>query len=95
MPPLSLEFRFQIASQYYGGDTNLHNVLLAYYFSRWFARGRANKGLEVAECNAATPGCVPTKLGGFGAPGNMDEAVATYVLLAEGEGAAKGKTATY
>lgn len=71
-------------------DSKLHDVMLANYFSRLF-RG---KGFGTV-CNSATPGWVPTKLGGSGAPGNINDGVDTYVLLAEGKGAAEGKTATY
>ena len=45
--------------------------------------------------NAANPGWVPTKLGGWSAPGDIDVGADTYVMLALGEGAAKGKTGKY
>ncbi|KAK7752293.1 hypothetical protein SLS62_005829 [Diatrype stigma] len=77
-----------MASSY--SDSKLHVVMLGNYFARWF---RA-RGLDT-DVNSCTPGWVPTKLGGFGAPGNIHDGVATYVLLALGEGAAAGKTGTY
>ncbi|KAI2632474.1 NAD(P)-binding protein [Hypomontagnella submonticulosa] len=69
-------------------DSKLHNILLAF----WFARRLANKGVT---SNALTPGWVPTKLGGRGAPDDIDAAVDTYVMLAEGSGTAEGKTGKY
>ncbi|KAI0384855.1 NAD(P)-binding protein [Hypomontagnella monticulosa] len=70
------------------GDSKLHDVLLAFYF----ARRLANKGVK---SNVLNPGWVPTKLGGGNAPEDIDAAVDTYVMLAEGSGAAEGKTGTY
>ncbi|KAI0884922.1 NAD(P)-binding protein [Annulohypoxylon maeteangense] len=66
-------------------DTKLHNVLLAF----WFARKFGDRGVL---SNALNPGWVATKMGGSNAPDNLDAAVDTYVLLAEGSGAAEGKT---
>ncbi|KAK6955183.1 hypothetical protein Daesc_002814 [Daldinia eschscholtzii] len=69
-------------------DSKLHDVLLAF----WFARRFANRGVL---SNALSPGWVPTKMGGSKAPDNIDAAVDTYVLLAEGSGAAEGQTGKY
>ncbi|KAI2463338.1 NAD(P)-binding protein [Annulohypoxylon bovei var. microspora] len=66
-------------------DSKLHNVLLAF----WFARRFGDRGIL---SNAINPGWVPTKMGGWNAPDNIDAAIDTYVLLAEGSGAAEGKT---
>ncbi|KAF3768080.1 NAD(P)-binding protein [Cryphonectria parasitica EP155] len=68
------------------GDTKLHAVMLA--------KGVARRWAEV-ESNAVTPGWVPTKLGGFGAPGDIEAGVEGFVMLALGEGNAKGVTGTY
>ncbi|KAL7624135.1 hypothetical protein AAE478_005692 [Parahypoxylon ruwenzoriense] len=69
-------------------DSKFHNVLLAF----WFARRLAPKGVL---SNALTPGWVPTNMGGSSAPDDIDAAIDTYVLLAEGSGAAEGKTAGF
>ncbi|KAI1454771.1 NAD(P)-binding protein [Annulohypoxylon moriforme] len=66
-------------------DTKLHNVLLAF----WFARKFGDRGVL---SNALNPGWVPTKMGGWSAPDDINAAIDTYVLLAEGSGAAEGKT---
>ncbi|KAI2632171.1 NAD(P)-binding protein [Hypoxylon sp. NC1633] len=69
-------------------DSKLHNVMLAF----WFARRLASKGVL---SNALNPGWVPTKMGGMGAPDDIDAAIDTYVLLAEGTGPAKDQTGKY
>ncbi|OTA55217.1 NAD(P)-binding protein [Hypoxylon sp. EC38] len=69
-------------------DSKYHNVLLAF----WFARRLANKGVL---SNVINPGWVPTKMGGSGAPDDIDAAIDTYVMLAEGSGTAEGKTGGY
>ncbi|KAI1659104.1 putative short chain dehydrogenase [Daldinia decipiens] len=69
-------------------DSKLHNVLLSF----WFARHLANKGVL---SNAMSPGWVATKIGGSSAPDNIDAAIDTYVLLAEGSGVAEGETGKY
>ncbi|KAI0901088.1 NAD(P)-binding protein [Annulohypoxylon nitens] len=66
-------------------DTKLHNVLLAF----WFARRFGDRGVL---SNALNPGWVPTKMGGWSAPDDINAAIDTYVLLAEGSGTAEGKT---
>ncbi|KAI1850998.1 hypothetical protein JX266_003663 [Neoarthrinium moseri] len=68
-------------------DSKLHNVMLAFWFSRHF-------GSQVA-CNSMDPGWVPTKMGGSGAPDDINAAVDTYVMLAEGSRAAEGQTGKY
>ncbi|KAI1343187.1 putative short chain dehydrogenase [Xylariaceae sp. FL0016] len=71
-------------------DSKLHNILLAFWFGRHFkSRG------EKVDCSAMDPGRVPTKMGGWDAPDNIDKATDTYVMLAEGSGAAKGKEGGY
>jgi hypothetical protein len=41
------------------------------------------------------PGWVATKMGGAGAPGDINASVDTYVMLAEGQGEAKDRTGEY
>ncbi|KAH8589453.1 short chain dehydrogenase [Bisporella sp. PMI_857] len=60
-------------------DTKLHNIMLAFWFARKF-------GGEGVSCNSLDPGWVPTKMGGRSAPDSIEEAVETYVALAEGNG---------
>ncbi|KAI1780888.1 NAD(P)-binding protein [Hypoxylon cercidicola] len=69
-------------------DSKLHNIMLSFYF----ARRLADKGVL---SNALNPGWVPTKMGGWSAPDDIDAAIDTYVLLAEGTGAAEGVTGKY
>ncbi|POS71258.1 short-chain dehydrogenase [Diaporthe helianthi] len=64
-------------------DSKLHDIMLAKAFARRF-RG--------VESNSVDPGWVPTKMGGSGATGDIEESIGTYVMLALGEGAAEGKT---
>ncbi|KAL5466569.1 hypothetical protein PMIN06_000163 [Paraphaeosphaeria minitans] len=52
------------------------NVMLAKAFARRWPEGKSN---------SLDPGWVPTKMGGTNASGDMEAAVATYVMLAEGE----------
>jgi len=59
-------------------DTKLHDVLLAFAFAR--------KWPDVLS-NALEPGWVPTKMGGAGAPDNLDEAHRTQVWLATSDDA--------
>ncbi|KIW09978.1 hypothetical protein PV08_11754 [Exophiala spinifera] len=61
-------------SQAYG-DTKLHNVMLAAAFARRWPD---------VQSSSLDPGWVPTKMGGSSASGDIDAAVKTYVLLAEG-----------
>ncbi|KAI0130372.1 short chain dehydrogenase [Xylariales sp. AK1849] len=68
-------------------DSKLHNIMLAFWFARHF-------GTKVA-CNSMDPGWVATKMGGAGAPDDIDAAVETYAMLAEGKGAAQGQTGKY
>jgi NAD(P)-dependent dehydrogenase (short-subunit alcohol dehydrogenase family) len=67
-------------------DTKLMDILLANALARRW---------EGTEFNSLDPGWVPTKLGGWGAPGDIEMGVDTYVMLALGEGEAKGKTGKY
>jgi len=68
------------------GDTKLHDVMLAKAFARRWPD---------VQSNAANPGWVPTKMGGYSAPGDINVGVDTFVMLALGEGAAKGVTGKY
>jgi len=63
------------------GDSKLFNNFLANAFARRWP--------DVA-CNSFHPGWMPTKMGGQSAPGDVKDSVETYVMLAEGEGKAKG-----
>ena len=66
-------------------DSKLHDVLLAKAFAgRWGSK-------HGVRSNALDPGWVPTKMGGASAPGSLDAAVETYVMLAEGAGGPDGK----
>ncbi|KAI4673806.1 uncharacterized protein J4E84_010951 [Alternaria hordeiaustralica] len=56
--------------------SKLHNVLLAKAFARRWPDVKSN---------ALDPGWVATKMGGSSAPGSVDAAVESYVMLAEGE----------
>ncbi|KAJ9633982.1 uncharacterized protein PV06_08566 [Exophiala oligosperma] len=69
------ERRFSDSQAY--ADTKLHNVMLAAAFARRWAGGGV-------QSNSLDPGWVPTKMGGGHASGDIDAAVETYVLLAEG-----------
>ncbi|KAI5863571.1 NAD(P)-binding protein [Durotheca rogersii] len=69
-------------------DSKLHNILLAF----WFARRLAPQGVL---SNALDPGWVPTKMGGRNAPDDINASIDTYVLLAEGSGAAESQTGKY
>ena len=81
-------------------DSKLHDVLMAKAFARRFNGGRGRgRGTGdsniIIRSNALDPGWVPTKMGGASAPGSLDAAVETYVMLAEGtedtEGTARTK----
>ncbi|HLZ44022.1 MAG TPA: SDR family NAD(P)-dependent oxidoreductase [Candidatus Sulfotelmatobacter sp.] len=67
-------------------DTKLHDVLLA------FAVARRWKDVF---SNAMEPGWVPTKMGGPGAPDDLDEGRRTQVWLAASEDAAAKETGEY
>lgn len=71
------------------GDSKLHDVMLAKAFAR---RWRGPQGVQ---SNAANPRWVPTKLGGYGAPGDIQASVACFAMLALGEGEAEGQTGKY
>ena len=62
------------------GDSKLHDIMLAF----GFARHLKSQGVE--ESNVLDPGWVPTKMGGAGAPDDINASVKTYVALAEGIG---------
>lgn len=70
------------------GDTKLHDVMLAKAFARRWAA-------DHVESNAVNPGWVPTKMGGAGAPGDIQKSVDCFVMLCVGDGASKGKTGQY
>ncbi|PSN73811.1 NAD(P)-binding protein [Corynespora cassiicola Philippines] len=55
--------------------SKLHNVMFAKAFARRWPDVKSN---------SLDPGWVATKMGGPGAPGSVDAAVASYVMLAEG-----------
>jgi len=63
------------------GDSKLHNTMMAFAF--------ASK-LEGVEVSSLDPGWVQTKMGGAGASDDINAAVDTYVMLAEG-GVESGK----
>jgi len=65
------------------GDSKLHNTMMAFAFARKFPN---------VEVSSLDPGWVPTKMGGAGASDDIDAAIETYVMLAEGTGAARGQT---
>jgi NAD(P)-dependent dehydrogenase (short-subunit alcohol dehydrogenase family) len=65
-------------------DTKLHNTMFAFWFAKHF-------GPNVT-CSSLDPGWVPTKMGGPGASDDINAAIDTYVMLAEGAGAAQGQT---
>ena len=67
-------------------DTKLHNIVLAGAFARKW---------PTVQSNSLDPGWVPTKMGGSSASGDINAAVDTYVLLAEGTGAAEGVSGKY
>lgn len=68
-------------------DSKLHDIMLAKAFARRF-RG-------AVESNAVDPGWVPTKMGGAGAPGDIEQSIRTFAMVAMGEGAARGRTGRY
>jgi NAD(P)-dependent dehydrogenase (short-subunit alcohol dehydrogenase family) len=67
-------------------DTKLHDVLLAF--------GIARRWPDVLS-NAMTPGWVPTRMGGAGAPDDLDQAHLTQAWLAVSEDAAARVTGKY
>lgn len=67
-------------------DSKLHNVMLAKAFARRWP------GIE---SNSADPGWVPTKMGGSHAPDDLNASIDEFVMLALGEGNAKGQTGKY
>ncbi|KAJ7276364.1 hypothetical protein B0H12DRAFT_1084994 [Mycena haematopus] len=68
-------------------DTKLHDVMLAKVFAR--------RWKDVVSFSA-DPGWVPTKMGGPSAPGNIEDAVDTFVMAALGEGqATPARTGAY
>lgn len=67
-------------------DTKLHNIMLASAMARRWPD---------VQSNSLDPGWVPTKMGGSSASGDINAAVDTYVMLAQGAGAAKGVSGKY
>lgn len=68
-------------------DSKLHDIMLAKAFARRFGAG--------VESNAVDPGWVPTKMGGRGAPGDIQDSIKCFATVALGEGDATGKTGKY
>ncbi|KAK0725937.1 hypothetical protein B0H67DRAFT_480349 [Lasiosphaeris hirsuta] len=65
-------------------DTKLHDVVLAKAFAR---RWGYRHGVEAFSVD---PGWVPTKMGGEGATGSMEEALDTFVMVTLGTGLRNG-----
>lgn len=65
-------------------DSKLHNTLMALAFARRFADAGAS-------VHSLDPGWVPTRMGGSGAPDDIDAAVDAYVMLAEGRAGLGGR----
>ncbi|CAO2650815.1 Nn.00g091120.m01.CDS01 [Neocucurbitaria sp. VM-36] len=66
--------------------SKLHNVLFAKAFARRWPDVKSN---------ALDPGWVATKMGGSSAPGSIEAAVESYVMLAEGEESDAKKSGRY
>lgn len=66
--------------------SKLHNVLFAKAFARRWPDVKSN---------ALDPGWVATKMGGSSAPGSIEAAVESYVMLAEGEEELAKKSGKY
>lgn len=66
--------------------SKLHNVLFAKAFARRWPDVKSN---------ALDPGWVPTKMGGSFAPGSVEAAIESYVMLSEGEEADAQKSGRY
>jgi NAD(P)-dependent dehydrogenase (short-subunit alcohol dehydrogenase family) len=66
--------------------SKMHNVL----FAKAFARRWPN-----VKSNALDPGWMPTKMGGGSAPGDVEDSIASYVMLAEGEEEKAKKSGCY
>lgn len=64
-------------------DSKLHNTLLAFAFARYWPD---------VTVSSLDPGWVQTKMGGAGASDDIDAAVDTYVMLAEGGQKVDGKS---
>ncbi|KAI0010224.1 short chain dehydrogenase [Xylariaceae sp. FL0662B] len=78
--------RFSAVSAY--ADTKLYNTMFAFAFARKF-------GPKGVIAHAVDPGWVATKMGGPGAPGDINESERLFVMLAEGTGEAEGKNGRY
>lgn len=78
--------RFRDASAY--ADTKLYNTMFGYAFARRF-------GGAGTTAHSVDPGWVPTKMGGAGATGDIEESERLYVMLAEGEGEAAGRNGCF
>ncbi|KAI1268224.1 short chain dehydrogenase [Xylariaceae sp. FL1019] len=78
--------RFSDMSAY--SDTKLYSAMLGYAFARLFGpRGVTSHTID--------PGWVPTKMGGRGAPDDIEESHRLYLMLAEGSGEAEGRNGCY
>lgn len=66
--------------------SKLHNIMFAKAFARLWPN---------VVSNALDPGWVATKMGGSYAPGSLEEAIQTYVMLAEGDGDAAQQSGGY
>lgn len=69
-------------------ESKLHDIMLANAFARRF------KNIGVIS-NSLDPGWIPTKMGGSSAPGDGKLSVATYTMLALGEGLKDTDTGKY
>ena len=67
-------------------ESKFHDILLAKAFARRYPD---------VQSNALDPGWVATKMGGSSATGDLERAVETYVMLAEGEEEDAKKTGRY
>ncbi|KAF2024411.1 NAD(P)-binding protein [Setomelanomma holmii] len=68
------------------GASKFHNVLYAKAFARRWPEVKSN---------ALDPGWMPTKMGGKNAPGDFEDSIASYVMLAEGEEELANKSGCY
>jgi NAD(P)-dependent dehydrogenase (short-subunit alcohol dehydrogenase family) len=66
--------------------SKLHNVMFAKAFARRWPDVKSN---------SMDPGWMPTKMGGSSATGDLEDSIATYVMLAEGEEELAKKSGCY